>query len=105
MTEKYTLPSISDVLEAARTEEGCDSLVSNFRTTTGNMSIKDVVSLRIKFDQEIGEFVERIDSALQESYANSDYEVENNLWCLKQQVIEAYGYDSFDDGTWVNSNY
>lgn len=105
MTEKYTLPSAEEILNLVNTEEGRDKIISEFRTETDGLSIEEAVALRNRIDLEVGAFVERVQDAEYRIGMSKDWEMQDNLWTLKVNIINAYGYESYSGGYWVNSDY
>lgn len=105
MTEKYTLPSVEEILNLVSTEEGRDKIISKFRTKTDNLSIEEAVALRTRIDFEVAALVERVKKAENQIEYSNDWETRDNLWGLQDEIATAYGYDSYNDGEWVNSSY
>lgn len=99
-----SLPSIQEIIEQAKTPEGRDNIVSNFRTKTHNLSIEEALILKQQLDEDVGELVQQIEVALNEAYKLEDNS-SDHIWELKSDVISAYGYDGYDDGVWIDSGY
>lgn len=100
-----SLPSIQEIIDQAATPEGRDNIISNFRTKTGNYSIEEALNLKMQLDEEVGELANQIEAALSEVYKTQGYADTDGLYDLKSDVISAYGYDGYDDGTWIDSGY
>ena len=100
--KKYKLPSVKEILKLAATEEGRDNIISDFRTKTDNLSIEEALFRKQQLDAEVAELVERLETAYQ---AADDYSLSDTLYDLKMEVVYSYGYDGYDDGEWVSSNY
>lgn len=105
MTTKYKLPSVKEILKLAATEEGRDNIISDFRTKTDNLSIEEALLLKQRLDAEVAVLVDRLMESIEFSHEQDDYEVTGALYDLKYNVISSYGYDGYDDGEWVSSDY
>ena len=105
MTTKYKLPSAEEILNLVNTEEGRDKIISEFRTKTDNLSIEEAVALRTRIDFEVAALVERVEKAENQVDDSHDWETQDNLWTLRDEIATTYGYDSYKDGEWVSSNY
>ena len=103
MTEKYTLPSAEEILNLVNTEEGRDKIISEFRTKTDNLSIEEALALRAHIDFEVAALVERVKKAENQIEDSFDWESQYNLCTLRDEIATAYGYDSYNNGEWVNS--
>lgn len=100
-----SLPSIQEIIEQAKTPEGRDNIVSNFRTKTHNLSIEEALNLKELLNEEVGELANQIEAALSEVHRTQGYADTDGLYDLKSDVISAYGYDGYDDGVWIDSGY
>jgi hypothetical protein len=69
------------------------------------LSIEEAVALRNRIDLEVGAFVEQVQYAEYRSGMSRDWETQDNLWILRADIINAYGYDSYSGGVWINSDY
>ena len=66
----------------------------------------EVAKVREKSDKQAGKLVQAIRDSLSE-WGSDDpgLEHENYTYDIADAVIQAYGYDSYDDGEWVTSDY
>ena len=88
-----------------------DSLAKRWRSPEG-LSITEVYDkvqeVRKKYDRQVGAFVEKLNK-LQNKMKHAtqqegwDFDDANSI--LRDSIVAQYGYDSYDDGTWVQSNY
>ena len=103
--KKYKLPSVKEILKLAATEEGRDNIISDFRTKTDNLSIEEALIVKERLDAEVAALVDRLEKAINVSRKQDDYQLSDTLYGLKMRAIYSYGYDGYDDGEWVSSNY
>lgn len=103
--KKYKLPSVKEILKFAATEEGRDNIISNFRTETDNLSIEEALLLKQRLDAEVAVLVDRLEEAIDVSHGQDDYQLGDTLYDLMMSVVYTYGYDGYDNGEWVSSNY
>lgn len=104
MTTKYKLPSVEEILKLAATEEGRDNIISDFRTETDNLSIEEALAVKERLDAEVAVLVDRLVEA-QARADKHDSGLMDILYDLESDVISSYGYDGYDYGEWVSSNY
>lgn len=105
MTRKYKLPSMEEILKLAATEEGRDNIISDFRTETDNLSIDEALAVKERLDAEVALLVDRLNEAIDKGYDEDNHALVDTLCDIKSDVIAFYGYDGYDYGRWVNSNY
>ncbi len=90
-------------------ERAFQELLKEWRSEDG-LSLKEmcdeVAKVKKKFDRQAGELVEAIRDSVFEGGADA------SVWkrCaytydIADAVIQAYGYDSYEDGNWINSDY
>ena len=103
--KKYKLPSVKEILKLAATEEGRDNIISDFRTKTDNLSIEEALIVKERLDAEVAALVDRLEEAINVSREQDDYQLSDTLYDLMMRAIYSYGYDGYDDGEWVSSNY
>lgn len=96
------LTTYEELITHCQTEKGRENLIADFRTERSNLSIQEIVALRQEFDEDVAEFLEQVDAA---RYNTEDFRLEDCLWELRRDILSAYGYDGYDDGVWVQSNY
>lgn len=96
------LPTYEELITQCQTEKGRQNLIADFRTDRSNLTIQEVLTQRLEFDEDIAEFVDQVDAARN---STEDWALEDCLYELRKDIIAAYGFDGFDDGIWVNSNY
>lgn len=103
-----TIPTIKEILEASKTEDGINSLISNFRTKTHGYTVEEALTLKQTFDSEVGEFAKQLhDAAWHLDYyePHADWRREEQVWSVFRELVSAYGYDNYENGSWIDSGY
>ena len=84
-------------------------LFKDWRSEDG-LSLKEmcaeVAKVKEKFDKQAGKLVQAIrDSLSEDGSGDTSLERENYTYDIADAAVQAYGYDSYDDGEWVTSDY
>ncbi len=88
--------AIAEILKDWRSEDG--------------LSLKEmsaeVAKVKEKFDKQAGKLVQAIRDSLSEGDADDPHWKRHDYtYDIADAVITEYGYDSYDNGTWINSDY
>jgi hypothetical protein len=88
-----------------------DSLAKRWRSPEG-LSIEEVYAkvqeVREKHDKQVGDFVEklnRLQKIMKHPTKEDSWDFDDANCILKDSIVTQYGYDSYNSGTWVQSNY
>ncbi len=67
---------------------------------------EEVAKVKGKFDKQAGGLVDALRDCGQEIGDNPEsWKLTDLAFDTAHAVIDAYGYDSYDDGEWINSDY